>query len=179
MKNKTFLFLISIISLSRLSTIVHAMSNTIISVETTHTDINFIDIHGKGFFWYGSYGLNTKFIQFQYENHRHGWARIIFYPKNLKEKSKLDSMNKVDRTDGHWIRLYVMKNSSKFDIWVVFVDKAYDKDKPDAGDITVYEPTYPCKAELFKMDKNKWRFVKSTKIIKGGGQFNMFPIIKY
>ena len=61
---------------------------------------------------------------------------------------------------------------------MIFVDKVYDKDIDDADDRTAFEPTYPCKAELYKMDKSKWVWVKSDQIIKDGDEFKLFPELK-
>jgi len=146
------------------------------------SNLNFIDIRAESFsYWFGpdSWIAKSNFIQFGYEDRQHGWARIIFYPKNIKEQNITDSLDKSSKRDDNWIRPYVLKNSIRFDVWAIFVDKKYDKDKRDAGDITVFEPTYPCRAELYKLYKNKWILVKATQIIKHGDEFKLFPHLNY
>jgi hypothetical protein len=150
--------------------------------QEAKTAINFINIHNKGFdSWYGPFpGIaRYRFIQFGYESHLHGWGRIVFYPKTLKEIKKIDSLEKSNKYNDSWVRPYILRNQDKFNIWMVFVDKAYDKDKSDAGDLIVFEPTYPCKAELFKLEKQDWIFVKSEQIMKNESQFKLFPSVSY
>jgi len=144
--------------------------------------MSFLNINNKVFsYWYGPFPGIAKyqFIQFEYQNHLHGWGRIVFYPKTLKEIKTIDSLEKSNKYNDSWVRPYAFRNQGKFNIWMVFVDKVYDKDKLDSGDLTVFEPTYPCKAELFKLEKQGWIFVKSGQIMKNESQFKLFPSVSY
>jgi hypothetical protein len=148
------------------------------STGTLHPDISFLNINDKVFsFWYGS--MSNHILRFAYENHLHGWARINFYPKTLKDKKSIDFLYKANHYKDEVIRNYALNNLVKFNIWAVFVDKAYDKDKEDAGDITIYTPNYPCAATLYKRVKNGWAFVKSAQINKSGDEFKLFPSVSY
>ncbi|MCO5950602.1 hypothetical protein [Mucilaginibacter flavidus] len=145
--------------------------------ETLHSNVNFINIHNKSFsLWYGPDPVSTKhqFLQFEYENHQHGWARIKFYAKDVKTMATLDSIYKTKKQDTD-VELFAMNNLNKFEIWMTFVDKRYDKDEPDAGDTTTYVPHCPCKLELYKLVNNGWLFVKSAQIPKDGNELGLFP----
>lgn len=64
---------------------------------------------------------------------------------------------------------------SGFDMWAVLLDKKYDKDMPDSDDQPAYEPTYPCKAELYKMVNNTWVLVKVAPVKSFKELMSVFP----
>ena len=145
--------------------------------EVVHSNVNFINIHNKSFsWWYGPDPVSTKrrYLQFEYENHQHGWARIKFYAKDVKTMAILDSIYKTKK-QGMGVETFVMNNLVKFEVWMTFVDKRYDKDEPDAGDTNNYVPHCPCNLELYKLVNNGWLFVKSAQIPKNGNELGLFP----
>ncbi len=155
----------------------------IIAHDTTHNPLLFIDLKKNCSFWYGVAGVPPKhhYIFAECQSRENGWVRIIFYPKNVKQVTTLDSLNKISfkqKNNDTWARNYILSNNhiAAFEKWAIFVDKKYDKLLPDGDGQTIFAPVYPCKAELYKEVNSKWVFIKSATILKDDGSlFKMFP----
>ncbi|RZA02975.1 MAG: hypothetical protein EOP47_04825 [Sphingobacteriaceae bacterium] len=125
--------------------------------------------------WVSTHGA----IQYEYENKKKGWARIIFYPRSYEQAKDIEQRNKKARSNDLWIRGFIKSNYRQVDVWAVFVDKKFASEKEDAGDVIIFTPDYPCIAQLYKWEANKWKLVKSEKFTKKGDVFKLFPAMKY
>jgi hypothetical protein len=104
--------------------------------KSVGSNLSFITLDSKQIsYWYGPKpglgpGSHHPIIQGEYGDKKHGWARIMFYPKKATQFATLDSaykttFKKSQAVQDGWARTYILTddNASNFDIWAVFVDE--------------------------------------------------------